>query len=37
MQDDKKRFLKLGMDAYVAKPIDFNELYATLKVSLQYK
>jgi len=30
MDGDKERFLKLGMDSYVPKPIDENLLYSTL-------
>lgn len=31
MENDKEKFLKLGMNAYVAKPIDNDELYITMK------
>lgn len=30
MAGDKERFLSAGMDGYIAKPIDENELYTTL-------
>jgi len=30
MAGDKEKFLELGMDAYVAKPINEEELYNTL-------
>ena len=31
MKGDKERFLELGMDGYIAKPIDENELYKVIK------
>ncbi|MDA7816720.1 ATP-binding protein [Sulfurimonas sp.] len=31
MEGDKERFLEVGMDGYLAKPIDEDELYNTLK------
>ena len=31
MEGDKERFLKLGMDGYVAKPIDEDKLYMAVK------
>lgn len=31
MQGDRERFLNLGMDGYISKPIDEKQLYETLK------
>lgn len=31
MAEDKERFLTLGMNDYILKPIDENELYITIK------
>ena len=30
MEGDKEKFLALGMDGYVSKPIDEDELYSAL-------
>ena len=30
LKGDKERFLSMGMDAYISKPIDMNHLYATI-------
>ena len=35
MHSDRERFLSLGMDAYVAKPIDTDELYKNMKNLLE--
>jgi len=35
MSGDKERFLKIGMDGYVAKPIDEDELYNTIRECLK--
>lgn len=37
MKGDKERFLELGMDGYVAKPIDQDELYSVIKKYLDKK
>ena len=31
MEEDRQRCLTAGMDAYISKPIDFEELFATLR------
>ena len=35
MAGDREKFLKLGMDDYISKPIDEDELYNTIKNSLK--
>ncbi|EDZ63839.1 multi-sensor hybrid histidine kinase [Sulfurimonas gotlandica GD1] len=37
MSGDKEKFLRAGMDGYLAKPIDNNELYEVLQSFLSHK
>jgi CheY-like chemotaxis protein len=34
MAGDRQRFLSLGMDGYVSKPIDSRELYDAIEIAL---
>lgn len=37
LQGDRERFLALGMDGYVSKPIQMDELFSTLEMMVSYQ
>ncbi|KAE9636311.1 ATP-binding protein [Defluviitalea raffinosedens] len=37
LQGDKERFINLGMDAYIAKPVKMEELFSTIEYVLETK